>query len=772
MGILERFPVKKERVDKYSNDVVRVYFVDGKFIRDNIDPDFTEGGHHYVYGWIPESEIWLDDHNRDELQYILVHELHERSLMAKGVDYDTAHEQANIKEQEARHASALIDEEAIYNKIQELASRMTGVELDKAIYAILPKAAEAKNPLNRILNRKVLTTVWHGTRRVESDEELRRNGFCTYEPSQVKEWLDEAMDRVIEKASPGSRKLKYLNTWKETFVKQAYEPWRRQVSVSGIKEASCGWGFRNPELVHDLLNFAVGGTTLFNDILTEMFGEPRRIEIKTYIGIRELLIPQDIHIPVLCIKPEEIVSIEHCHIQAEELAHFPKTGRTHWIPPDKIIMRYQPAREDVERIKLGITTESKIMGPVVIPKGDYFEIYEKSYLFWQPEAVVQAYKELGQKVPVKIAWHESYLPEAVPLVLERFPYPAPEEMELGGDIGKLKITIPPPRGSDIDIHVYHVSEWSEVKGIYVGGCVKRGLGSSFRAKAHAHNEKADKYFGWICVRSIKRIGEAQGQRITNPSRLLWHEYAHILTPNHSHDDTWRKKMREMAQPITEQYRKKEHPTLPSHFLEMVMENEELLEECGIDELYPSTIEEGVVIRTSEKHDRAVEHLGYHSVSLGDDEIASLERKVPTDIEIINESQRRLRETKVVADDQLSSLQLAHLNLARAIAKEVGCIPPGGIYAAIIPPASDRVRTAGLYGTKTGALYLSIDMLSKGRDTCDTLIHELGHHRQFSDAGEAEDLIPGHAKAMKDIADKITQGLSSGEYDKLLVAIQY
>jgi len=186
----------------------------------------------------------------------------------------------------------------------------------------------------------------------------------------------------------------------------------------------------------------------------------------------------------------------------------------------------------------------------------------------------------------------------------------------------------------------------------------------------------------------------------------------------------------------------------------------------------SKLEEGSVIRTSEKHDKAVEHLGYHSVSLSDDEISLLETKVPTDIDVINESQNRLRETKIIPDDQLSSAQLGHLNLARAIAKGVGCIPPAGIYAAVIPPASDRVRTAGLYGTKSGALYLSIDMLSKGRDAFDTLVHELGHHRQFTSSGEAEDLTPSHAEAMTDIAKKLIQGLNSGDYDKLLVDTQY
>jgi len=70
---------------------------------------------------------------------------------------------------------------------------------------------------------------------------------------------------------------------------------------------------------------------------------------------------------------------------------------------------------------------------------------------------------------------------------------------------------------------------------FVGGCVERGDGSSFRRKAHAHNgERSDPYFGWICIRSHRRVLTPRGQ----PSRLVWHEVAHILT-RQGHTARWR-----------------------------------------------------------------------------------------------------------------------------------------------------------------------------------------------------------------------------------------
>lgn len=95
-------------------------------------------------------------------------------------------------------------------------------------------------------------------------------------------------------------------------------------------------------------------------------------------------------------------------------------------------------------------------------------------------------------------------------------------------------------------------DWPEVAGLFVGGCVQRGIGSSFRARAHAHNTSNDPYRGWICVRSPRRVYVGDSDR---PSRTMWHEYAHIRT-GQGHTDKWRAEMKALGQPIPEQYHKK------------------------------------------------------------------------------------------------------------------------------------------------------------------------------------------------------------------------
>jgi hypothetical protein len=80
--------IHKRLLKKYSNKKIKVWIVDGEAVRDLFFLDFTEGGHGFVYPFIPKDEVWIDDDvNREEIGFILLHELHERNLMKKGWAY-------------------------------------------------------------------------------------------------------------------------------------------------------------------------------------------------------------------------------------------------------------------------------------------------------------------------------------------------------------------------------------------------------------------------------------------------------------------------------------------------------------------------------------------------------------------------------------------------------------------------------------------------------------------------------------------------------------
>lgn len=87
--------------------------------------------------------------------------------------------------------------------------------------------------------------------------------------------------------------------------------------------------------------------------------------------------------------------------------------------------------------------------------------------------------------------------------------------------------------------------YAALAGIFIGGCVERGVGSSFRAQAHAHTRGEKK--GWICIRGWRRLYQRA---------LLIHELAHILT-SAGHDDRWRKKVRELGGRVEARYQKQE-----------------------------------------------------------------------------------------------------------------------------------------------------------------------------------------------------------------------
>jgi hypothetical protein len=111
--------------------------------------------------------------------------------------------------------------------------------------------------------------------------------------------------------------------------------------------------------------------------------------------------------------------------------------------------------------------------------------------------------------------------------------------------------------------------------------------------------------------------------------------------------------------------------------------------------------------------------------------------------------------------------MAHLRLARKIATFFHYPDISGVHAAVIPPASDRVRTAGMYSRTTREVYIASDQLERGRSTIDTIIHEIAHH-----TSGAEDLQEAHSQAMTDVASQVVQLTVAGRFDKELKEVEW
>lgn len=92
------------RLWKALENGVSVWIINGRLVRSIFDDDFTEGGHDYVYEFVPQNDVWIDnDLEEAERPYVLLHELHERNLMAKGWPYSKAHEDSSTIEYHYRH---------------------------------------------------------------------------------------------------------------------------------------------------------------------------------------------------------------------------------------------------------------------------------------------------------------------------------------------------------------------------------------------------------------------------------------------------------------------------------------------------------------------------------------------------------------------------------------------------------------------------------------------------------------------------------------------
>jgi hypothetical protein len=78
-----------EKVEERGD--LKIWVVDGAYIRSHIDEEFTNYGQHYRFSYIPIDELWLDrEATEDEQQFFIDHLLVEHRLMAKGMPYEKA----------------------------------------------------------------------------------------------------------------------------------------------------------------------------------------------------------------------------------------------------------------------------------------------------------------------------------------------------------------------------------------------------------------------------------------------------------------------------------------------------------------------------------------------------------------------------------------------------------------------------------------------------------------------------------------------------------
>jgi hypothetical protein len=82
---------------------LKVWVVDGIYIRGHMDEEFTNFGQHYRYCYIPKDELWIDQATKqDETHFFVDHLLVEHRLMAKGMSYEEALVKADQAERRER----------------------------------------------------------------------------------------------------------------------------------------------------------------------------------------------------------------------------------------------------------------------------------------------------------------------------------------------------------------------------------------------------------------------------------------------------------------------------------------------------------------------------------------------------------------------------------------------------------------------------------------------------------------------------------------------
>lgn len=90
---------------------ISIWVVDGKKIRDSLDPEFTNYGFHYCNSYIPEKEFWIDKEAApDEKRFFIAYMATVWKLMRSGWTYKQAVIQGELVERAERQKAKVVKE--------------------------------------------------------------------------------------------------------------------------------------------------------------------------------------------------------------------------------------------------------------------------------------------------------------------------------------------------------------------------------------------------------------------------------------------------------------------------------------------------------------------------------------------------------------------------------------------------------------------------------------------------------------------------------------
>lgn len=87
----------------------KIWIVNGKYVRENLNREFTNFGQYSDYKFIPKKEFWIDQENSgNETKFFLTNMIVQNKLISMGKSFDYAHKKAELAEKKEREKSTYL----------------------------------------------------------------------------------------------------------------------------------------------------------------------------------------------------------------------------------------------------------------------------------------------------------------------------------------------------------------------------------------------------------------------------------------------------------------------------------------------------------------------------------------------------------------------------------------------------------------------------------------------------------------------------------------